>query len=181
VLRSMFNIITLSFPRHPVYSEPDLGKYFIIRAEFSGDLQSLSWSAMALGGICGSLLGGYTLSTFRIDTIFLLFSLLPIVQLLSCTCIEEVPSEASKMDQNGQENMHSESDSIPSNSFVDTSKNQTTRRRKSSHKKGKKKKISLKYQITAQQHSSLAARWRESLKSAIFSLCRAFRQPIILR
>ncbi|XP_054810559.1 probable folate-biopterin transporter 4 isoform X3 [Prosopis cineraria] len=54
------------------------------RASFAGDLQSISWMAMALGGICGSLLGGYVLSNLQIDTIFLLFAVLPTIQLISC-------------------------------------------------------------------------------------------------
>ncbi|RWR94891.1 Biopterin transport-related protein BT1 [Cinnamomum micranthum f. kanehirae] len=86
------------------------------RAAFAGDLQSVSWSAMALGGICGSLLGGYTLNNLQIGTIFLLFSILPTIQLLSC-----------------------------------------------------------------KQHMSRAMEYFTSLKSAICSLSKAFRQPIILR
>ncbi|ONK81604.1 uncharacterized protein A4U43_C01F31020 [Asparagus officinalis] len=144
------------------------------KAEFSGDLQSLSWSAMALGGICGSLLGGYMLSTIKMDTIFLLFSILPIIQLLSCASIKEVPSETPKVDQ-------TESSSTISSSSTENSNSQIRRRRKGSHKKNKKKNISLKSEITAQHHSPLTARWHESLKSAFFSLCCTFRQPIILR
>ncbi|ONK66700.1 uncharacterized protein A4U43_C06F11060 [Asparagus officinalis] len=150
------------------------------KAEFSGDLQSLSWSAMALGGICGSLLGGYTLSTLRTDTIFLLFSILPIIQLLSCAFIEEVPSETPKMDQNGHEHMQNHSDSSTRSSSSEKSYSQTTRRRKDSHKKEEKETISMKSEITT-VHSSITPRWHESLKSAFFSLCRAFRQPIIIR
>lgn len=37
------------------------------RASFAGDLQSISWMAMALGGIFGSLLGGYALNNIQID------------------------------------------------------------------------------------------------------------------
>lgn len=149
------------------------------KAEFSGDLQSLSWSAMALGGICGSLLGGYTLSTISIDTIFLLFAILPTVQLLSCASIEEASLGTPKLDQNEQVMLNG-SDSNISNFSADKLKPQTTRRRKSSHKKGKKKRSFMKTEITA-HHSSVPARWHESLKSAVFSLCRAFKQPMILR
>ncbi|GMP52566.1 hypothetical protein CsSME_00018326 [Camellia sinensis var. sinensis] len=52
------------------------------RASFAGDLQSISWMAMALGGICGSLLGGYALTNIQIENIFLLFSVLPAIQFL---------------------------------------------------------------------------------------------------
>ncbi|KAH9328292.1 hypothetical protein KI387_000400, partial [Taxus chinensis] len=66
------------------------------RAAFAGDLQSLSWLAMAVGGIAGSLIGGYALSNLRIDTIFLLFSLFPTVQLFACSLVEEKPSRSLK-------------------------------------------------------------------------------------
>ncbi|PWA45067.1 folate-biopterin transporter, Major facilitator superfamily domain protein [Artemisia annua] len=32
------------------------------KANYAGDLQSLSWMTMALGGICGSLFGEYALN-----------------------------------------------------------------------------------------------------------------------
>lgn len=153
----------------------------MIRAEFSGDLQSLSWSAMAFGGICGSLLGGFALSTFRIEKIFLLFSILPIIQLVSCTSVKEVLSEIPKMDQNGQGDIQDESDSSKGYYSAEKVKGQTRRRQKDSHTNGVKKAISTKYEIITHQHSSLTATWHESLKLAFFSLCRAFRQPLILR
>ncbi|KAK7861588.1 putative folate-biopterin transporter 4, partial [Quercus suber] len=59
------------------------------RASFAGDLLTISWLAMALGGICGSLLGGFALTNLQIDTIFLLFSILPAIQLLSCGLVED--------------------------------------------------------------------------------------------
>ncbi|KAL4201150.1 hypothetical protein AMTRI_Chr02g214750 [Amborella trichopoda] len=62
------------------------------REAFAGELQSLSWSAMALGGISGSLIGGYALTNLRIETIFLLFSIFPTVQLFSCGLVKEIPS-----------------------------------------------------------------------------------------
>ncbi|MBA0602953.1 hypothetical protein Gorai_003113, partial [Gossypium raimondii] len=59
------------------------------KASFAGDLQSLSWLSMAFGGVCGSLLGGYALTNLEIDIIFLLFSILPAIQLFSCGLVEE--------------------------------------------------------------------------------------------
>ncbi|MBA0668366.1 hypothetical protein Goklo_001287, partial [Gossypium klotzschianum] len=59
------------------------------KAFFAGDLQSLSWLSMAFGGVCGSLLGGYALTNLEIDIIFLLFSILPAIQLFSCGLVEE--------------------------------------------------------------------------------------------
>lgn len=44
-------------------------------AKFVGVLQSVSWMAMALGGICESLLGGYVLINFQMENIFLFFLL----------------------------------------------------------------------------------------------------------
>ena len=66
-----------------------ISQLHLIRASFAGDLQTISWLAMALGGICGSLLGGFALTNLQIDTIFLLFSILPAIQLLSCGLVEE--------------------------------------------------------------------------------------------
>ncbi|WZZ01129.1 hypothetical protein YC2023_073457 [Brassica napus] len=43
------------------------------KASFS-DLQSVSGCAMAVGGICGSLLGGYALNNLQMETICLLFT-----------------------------------------------------------------------------------------------------------
>lgn len=148
--------------------------------KFSGDLQSLSWSAMALGGICGSLLGGYTLSSLRTETIFLLFSLLPSAQLLSCVYVKEAPSEKTNVSENGFADTNDESDGGSVDYSSDKVKHQITRRRNTKHKKGKKVKKSTKYGTKAQQ-PSVATAWHESLKLAFFSLCRAFRQPMILR
>lgn len=64
------------------------------RAAFAGDLQSLSWSAMAIGGIVGSLVGGIALSDLRIDVVFLLFSMFPTIQLFACGLVEEKPSSS---------------------------------------------------------------------------------------
>nr|KAJ0225742.1 hypothetical protein LSAT_V11C100036810 [Lactuca sativa] len=61
------------------------------KAKFVGDLQSVSWMAMAAGGICGSLLGGYALTNFQMETIFLLFAVLPTLQLFSCAFVKETP------------------------------------------------------------------------------------------
>lgn len=155
------------------------------QTEFSGDLQSLSWLTMALGGICGSLLGGYTLSKLRIDTIFLLFSVLPTLQLLSCALIKEIPAGLQKrvdVNVNGQmENKQAVSFLNGDNLSFKTSKSVTSRRRQNSHKKSKRKVISMKSENIEQPNGSLAVRWYLSVKSAIYSLCSAFRKPIILR
>ncbi|XP_057858415.2 probable folate-biopterin transporter 4 isoform X2 [Cryptomeria japonica] len=64
------------------------------RAAYAGDLQSLSWLAMAIGGIAGSLIGGYALSNLRIHMIYLLFSIFPTVQLFACSLVEEKSSSS---------------------------------------------------------------------------------------
>lgn len=167
------------------YVKKELRYILFTSAEFAGDLQSLSWSAMALGGICGSLLGGYTLSNLRIGTIFLLFSVLPTIQLLSCTLVEEAPAGSETTpDHNKQRHIEYEADvsfSSANDSFTKTIKSGTSRRKKSSHKNDKKKMKSIKSEIREQQNGLLAARGYFSLKSAAYSLCRAFRKPMILR
>lgn len=65
------------------------------RARFVGDLQSLSWLAMAIGGIFGSLVGGIALSDLRIDVVFLIFSIFPTIQLFACGLVDENPSSKS--------------------------------------------------------------------------------------
>lgn len=65
------------------------------RAKFVGDLQSLSWLAMAIGGIFGSLVGGIALSDLRIDVVFLIFSIFPTIQLFACGLVDENPSSSS--------------------------------------------------------------------------------------
>lgn len=65
------------------------------RARFVGDLQSLSWLAMAIGGIVGSLVGGIALSDLRIDVVFLIFSIFPTIQLFACGLVDENPSSSS--------------------------------------------------------------------------------------
>eukprot|EP00249_Psilotum_nudum_P014242 c24736_g1_i2 orf=744-2267(-) len=59
------------------------------RAEFAGDLQSVSWFSMALGGMVGSVAGGFSLSTLGIEGIFLLSSLFPLLQILTCGGVDE--------------------------------------------------------------------------------------------
>lgn len=155
------------------------------QAEFAGDLQSLSWSAMAMGGICGSLLGGYTLSNLRIDTIFLLFSLLPTVQLLSCALVQEVPGGSKNIpDDYKHQHIEYEADasfSSGNDSFTNTVKSGTSRRRSNSHKNSKKKMKSIQSEIQEQQKGLLASSGIVSLKSVVYTLCQTFRKPIILR
>eukprot|EP00268_Persea_americana_P053149 TRINITY_DN5996_c0_g2_i4.p1 TRINITY_DN5996_c0_g2~~TRINITY_DN5996_c0_g2_i4.p1 ORF type:complete len:516 (+),score=71.52 TRINITY_DN5996_c0_g2_i4:199-1746(+) len=174
------------------------------RAAFAGDLQSVSWSAMALGGICGSLLGGYTLNTLRIGTIFLLFSILPTIQLLSCVFVMEDPigrnalldhaksRSEEKLVANGNARTAPDSKDLQQNlGFIDlgaddslversSSNGRTSRRRKRRHKSSKGRAF-IKESKVQTQHTSRAMEYFTSLKLAICSLSQAFRQPIILR
>ena len=182
--------------------EADL-KFYSIRAAFAGDLQSVSWSAMALGGICGSLLGGYTLNTLRIGTIFLLFSILPTIQLLSCVFVMEDPigrnalldhaksRSEEKLVANGNARTAPDSEDLQQNlGFIDlgaddslverSSSNGRTSRRKRRHKSSKGRAF-IKESKVQTQHTSRAMEYFTSLKLAICSLSQAFRQPIILR
>ncbi|XP_059662501.1 probable folate-biopterin transporter 4 [Cornus florida] len=154
------------------------------RASFAGDLQSISWMAMAFGGICGSLLGGYALSNLEIERIFLLFSVLPTLQLFSCGLVKENPisgkelpdfSNSSPNGANGNTSVFEE------DNLSRVESNTSTLRRKKSQKKSKKRPIiTSKFRIP-EKDGSLTSQWFQSLKMACYSLFRAFRQPMILR
>ncbi|XP_027931068.1 probable folate-biopterin transporter 4 isoform X2 [Vigna unguiculata] len=150
------------------------------RASFAGDLQSISWFSMALGGICGSLLGGYALSNLRIDVIFLLFCVLPCIQLLSCCFVDE----------NSLNSKVSQEDSIVTDSHMNTldedipltkKSHSNTRRRKKGKKNPKGRSVNSRNSRTSKKEDSLVSKWFHSLKEAIYDLCRAFRQPMIWR
>lgn len=161
----------------------DLDVLIVIRASFAGDLQSVSWLAMAFGGICGSLTGGFALSNFDIHTIFLLFSILPSIQLLSCGLVEEnsVDSEAfAESKLRSSQGVNGNHSSLDEESFSEKKSNTSITRRKKSMKGSKNKTVSSKVQVSGKV-DSLASQWFQSLKAATFSLCRAFKQPIILR
>lgn len=152
------------------------------RAAFAGDLQSISWMSMALGGIFGSLLGGYVLSNLHIDTIFLLFAILPALQLVSCGLVEESPTNTKDLNEDlnstslHMRNGNAENVDQLTNGFSKTS----TSRRKKSPKNRMKAITSTKSQKQV-KNKSLALQWFYSLKMASYSLFNAFRQPIILR
>ncbi|KQK03553.1 hypothetical protein BRADI_2g08527v3 [Brachypodium distachyon] len=152
--------------------------------EFAGDLQSLSWSSMAVGGIFGSLLGGYALSNLPINVIYIIFSALPLFQLVSCIFVEESPKEFENMVDNI---VHDRAD----DQSIDTAfagkgsgesfKYEGTRRRKGAHKKNKRRSFAKRYDAHENHNKSISSRPYLSLKSAFFSLCTAFKQPAILR
>lgn len=59
------------------------------RADYAGDLQSMSWFAMALGGMFGSVVGGFALSAVDVKGIFLFFTIFPLSQLFLCSLVDE--------------------------------------------------------------------------------------------
>ncbi|EEF39404.1 probable folate-biopterin transporter 4 [Ricinus communis] len=156
------------------------------RASFAGDLQSISWLSMAVGGVCGSLFGGYALTSLQIDTIFLLFSVLPAIQLLSCGFVEEnsvgskvLPEFASSTSSSHLENGNGVL--LDEDSFLAKKSNRSTSRRKRSQKNNIKRIDISSNSHNLEKGNSLALGWLHSLKAASYSLLHAFRQPIILR
>lgn len=148
--------------------------YPLNRASFAGDLQSISWMAMALGGIFGSLLGGYALTKLQIDKIFLLFSVLPTIQMFSCGLVEEKPIQPELSTSNGSHFING-NDSHEESSLYTNAKTGSLRRKKI-QKKTKKAPSDL-----PEKKRSLASQWFSSLKMATYALFRAFRQPKIIR
>lgn len=141
---------------------------------------------MAFGGICGSLIGGYTLNNLQMDKIFLLFSILPAIQLLSCSLVEEssvgdkvLPGRSS---QNGGSHFvngkdsHEDNPKSHNNNFPAKKSGKNTYRRKRGQKS-----IKQGPETAHESEVSLDQGFLDSLKTATFSLLRAFRQPIILR
>ncbi|XP_047055664.1 probable folate-biopterin transporter 4 [Lolium rigidum] len=153
-------------------------------SEFAGDLQSLSWSSMAVGGIFGSLLGGYALSNLPLYTIYIIFSALPLFQLVSCIFVEESPKGfENTVDNAAHDNAN---DQNIDSAFVGEGSSEPlkyvgTRRRKGAHKKRKRRSLSKRSEALEKHDKSINARPYLSLKSAFFSLCTAFKQPAILR
>lgn len=155
------------------------------RASFSGDLQSTSWMAMALGGICGSLFGGYALSNLQIELIFLLFSVLPTMQLFSCGLVQEnvvaskvlpaISTSESSHEANGNISV-----ADTENFSFDKSKTNILRRKKPKKKSERRSDVTPQMQ-TQEKDALLVSQWFQSLKMASYGLLQAFRQPIILR
>lgn len=141
---------------------------------------------MAFGGICGSLIGGYTLNNLPMDKIFLLFSILPAIQLFSCSLVEEssvadkvLPAHSS---QNGGsylvngKDSHEENPKSHNNNFPAKKSGKNTYRRKRGQKSIKQGPVAATESEVPLDQGVLT-----SLKTATFSLIRAFKQPIILR
>ncbi|KAJ8763686.1 hypothetical protein K2173_003158 [Erythroxylum novogranatense] len=155
------------------------------RSSFAGDLQSVSWVSMAIGGICGSLLGGYALNNLEINNIFLLFSVLPTIQLVSCSLVEEnsigckaLPEFA---DFNSSPFMNGNGIKLDEDNFFKKKSNKSASRRKKGQKNGNGRAVLHTTSQIYEKSNSLPVNWFHSVKIATYSLLRAFRQPIILR
>lgn len=135
---------------------------------------------MALGGICGSLLGGYALINFQMENIFLLFAVLPMLQLFSCTFVKESPvsSKTSPKDNGFDQLNGSISDEDESSKRM--RKTNSLRRKKSSKQK-KKRKVNISKDQMPEKDRSFVSQLLQSLKMAGYTLFKAFRQPIIMR
>ncbi|KAF7815805.1 putative folate-biopterin transporter 4 [Senna tora] len=152
------------------------------RAIFAGDLQSISWSAMALGGICGSLLGGYALSNLQIYTIFLLYSVLPTIQLLSCCFVDEYSVNGKVLPENSTiRDTHTNGSTPDEDSPLVKNISSRTTRRKKGKKNSKTRAVNTKRLEIFEKKDTLALKWFHSFREAVYDLCRAFRQPMILR
>lgn len=136
---------------------------------------------MAFGGICGSLIGGYTLNNIQIDKIFLLFSVFPAIQLLSCGLVEEgsADDEGASHLINGQD---SDEDNLRSQNNISAKKSgKKTYRRKRGKKSAKQRTVTARESEKPLVQGFAMEKWLKSLKTATFSLLGAFRQPMILR
>ncbi|KAI5571805.1 hypothetical protein POPTR_011G137300v4 [Populus trichocarpa] len=155
------------------------------RASFAGDLQSISWLSMAVGGIWGSLLGGYALTNLQIDKIFLLFSVLPAIQLLSCGLVGENSADSKvSHDSANSSNSHpvnGNGNILDEDNILLKKSSASATRRKRSQKNGNKRASMRTKSLIPEKGNSLISHWFHSLKTATYSLLRAFRQPVILR
>ncbi|PHU22400.1 putative folate-biopterin transporter 4 [Capsicum chinense] len=153
------------------------------RASFAGDLQSISWLSMAFGGICGSLLGGYALINLQIDRIFLLFSVLPALQLFSCGLVKEGSVQGKVFAEGSASNGSDMTSGIidEEDKFSgEKSKISTLRRKKSQKNTERAPTLENKFESPDKNESS-SPPWYQSLESATYTLFRAFRKPAILR
>lgn len=135
---------------------------------------------MAFGGICGSLLGGYALNNLKIKSIFLLFAVLPTIQLLSCGLVAEDPVGTEVLLEPYINGYSSSSDE---EGFSLKKSRRNISRRKKNQKKKKKKKNTFAYTKlhSPKKTNSLVVQWYSSLKEATITLYYAFKQPAILR
>lgn len=140
---------------------------------------------MALGGVCGSMLGGLALTNLQIDTIFLLFSILPAIQLLSCGLVEEKSVRSKVLNEvsntRKSDMVNGNGSILDDDNFFSKKSNSSISRRKKNPKQNTKKAAVPRESEILGKGDSLALQWFHSLKAATYNLCLAFKQPIILR
>ena len=134
---------------------------------------------MAVGGICGSLFGGYALTNFQMATIFLLFSVLPTIQLFSCGFVTENPISSSHLPEFSTSNDTNVQNENVSDEDTDVPKPGTLMRKRS-NKSSKRLLISDTSKMPGKD-GSLPSQWFQSFKVAGYTLFKAFRRPVILR
>ncbi|XP_056682862.1 probable folate-biopterin transporter 4 isoform X2 [Spinacia oleracea] len=154
------------------------------RASFAGDLQSICMMSSAMGGIFGSLLGGYALSYLHINAIFLLFAILPALQLVSCGLVKESPMNTKDFSEDlslTSSHMSNEDGNAENVDHLSNGSSKTSISRRKKGKKNRKKAIISNKSRKEVKNKSLGLQWFFSLKLASHSLFDAFKQPIILR
>ncbi|CAA6656571.1 unnamed protein product [Spirodela intermedia] len=164
-----------------------------VRSERNGFWRSL-WESF----------GGITLSNLKISNIFLLFSVLPTIQLLSCASVDELSSSRktrsmtgknegleddgnlvkdenlglqTSLDKAASENVQSEGDATSLNgnsSLLGASNSSTFRISKAHQRRGKEKRTATEVDIVEESDRSLSSKWFLSLKSAFYSLPMAW-------
>lgn len=137
---------------------------------------------MAVGGIFGSLLGGYALSNLPIHAIYIVFSALPFLQLVSCMFVDDSPKGFhSANDEHKYVDNQSAANAFSEKSSSEALRYEGTRRRKGTRKNNKRRPLSMRTESTETHNGSINSLPSLSLRSAFFSLCSAFKQPNILR
>ncbi|GKC32148.1 biopterin transport-related protein BT1 [Tanacetum coccineum] len=142
---------------------------------------------MALGGICGSLFGGYGLNSIQMGHIFLVF--LPSIQLFSFGFVIEIPISSPQLPEISTSNdTDTHNVSLPDESRLSfgspispKSPKASTLMRKRSHKSSKKEISDISRILILEEDESLPLQWFQSLKMAGYSLFKAFRLQIISR
>jgi hypothetical protein len=131
---------------------------------------------MAVGGIFGSLLGGYALSNLPIHAIYVVFSALPFLQLVSCMFVEDstkgfhsANDEHKYVDNQSSVTAFSEKDSSEALRY------EGTRKRKGTRKNNKRRSLSKRTESDEKHNGSINLLPCLSLRSAFFSLCAAFK------
>ncbi|XBI26615.1 hypothetical protein VPH35_051284 [Triticum aestivum] len=130
----------------------------------------------------GSLLGGYALSNLPINAIYIMFSALPLFQLVTCVFLKESPkgfestTDNAAHDHADGQNIHS---AFAGQGSGESFKYEGTRKRKGARKKSKRRSLSKRSEAHEKHNKSVDL--YSSLKSALVSLCTAFKQPAILR